>query len=172
MLEELAEATGEAVLVAVREGHVVRFWGQTRQHGEVQVRDWSGSTSPLHLGPSGLVFLAYAEPADLDAYLAEPLESYTEHSMTDAAALRRRVAQTREQGWAWVFGEFSAELNSTAAPIHGPDGSVVACINVHGPTYRFPGEADPEAIARLVVEAAAKVSASLGAPSGAAGSGA
>jgi IclR family acetate operon transcriptional repressor len=162
VLAELAAATGEAVLVAVREGAVVRFWGQTRQHGEVQVRDWSGSTSPLHVGPSGLVFLAFADPADVEGYLSGPLEAFTERSLTDPDALRHRLAVIRAQGWAWVFGEFSSELNSTAAPIRAADGSVVACINVHGPTYRFPGEADPAALAALVVAAADRVTRALG----------
>lgn len=162
LLAELANSTGEVALIAVPERDNVRFMAQTTQHGEVQVRDWSGTTSAMHVSPSGLVWLAFATAADVDDYLGRPLEAYTPRSVVDPARIRARLAAIREVGYAWVHGEFSEEINSTAAPVRDVGGRVVACVNLHGPSFRFPGEADTEVIARRLVETAERISVALG----------
>ena len=63
------------------------------------------------------------------------------------AALRARLAAVAAQPAAWVFGEYDDDINSVAAPVRDATGAVVAAVHVHGPAYRFPGTADPEAIA-------------------------
>ena len=61
-----------------------------------------------------------------------------------------------------MFGEFSLELNSVAAPVMR-EGVAIAAVHVHGPTFRFPGEASTDAIAARVREAAARLGTSSGA---------
>lgn len=163
VLAELTRLTGEASGLSVREGDNVRFIAQTRPESEVQVRDWTGTTAPLHVGPSGLVMLAFAAPADVAAYLASPLESYTENTVTDPERIRDRLATIRRVRSEWVFQEFSTELNSVASPVFDARGNVVAAVHVHGPTFRFPGD-DREAVTRRVVDAAARLTESLAGP--------
>lgn len=155
VLAELTAATGEASGLSVREGAQVRFILQTRPESEVQVRDWTGTAAPLHVGPSGLVLLAHA-PLDVEQYLSGELVSYTPHTMVEPAAIRARLGRIREVGSEWVFGEFSLELNSVAAPVLR-SGVAIAAVHVHGPTFRFPGGASPDAIASRVREAAARL---------------
>ena len=45
------------------------------------------------------------------------------------------------------MGEFAIEANSVAAPVFGADGTVIAAIHTHGPSYRFPGERSPIVLA-------------------------
>jgi IclR family transcriptional regulator, acetate operon repressor len=156
VLDELTRATGEAAGLSVREGLTVRFILQTRPTSEVQVRDWTGTTAPLHVGPSGLMMLAHADAANVERYLAEPLVGYTDRTVTDLAAIRARLASAKVVGSEWVYGEFSTELNSVAAPVFH-QGLAVAAVHVHGPTFRFPGDASPEAIASLVRDAAGRL---------------
>ena len=63
------------------------------------------------------------------------------------AALRARLAAVAAQPAAWVFGEYDDDIDSVAAPVRDATGAVVAAVHVHGPAYRFPGTADPDAIA-------------------------
>ena len=98
--------------------------------------------------------------AELARYLSRPLERNTPQSVVDPEAIRRRLMGIREARCAWVHEEFAEGLSSVAAPIHGPRGVVVGAITVHGPAYRFPGDADPAWIASLVLGTAARFSAS------------
>jgi DNA-binding IclR family transcriptional regulator len=153
VLSELTRSTGEAAGLSVREGRIIRFIAQTRPESEVQVRDWTGTTAPLHVGPSGLVLLAHSPTEEINDYLADPLIAFTERTITDTAAIRTRLTKAKAVGSEWVFGEFSTELNSVAAPVFD-GGAAVAAVHVHGPAFRFPGEVSPDVIAAVVRDAA------------------
>jgi DNA-binding IclR family transcriptional regulator len=60
-----------------------------------------------------------------------------------------------------VYGEFADDINSVAAPVFDGDGAIVAALHVHGPSYRFPGDRDPDRIADVVAAAAQQMSARL-----------
>jgi hypothetical protein len=121
-LAELATAVGEVAGLSVPDGRVVHYVDQVGTAHEVQVRDWTGSRVPMHAVPSGQVMLAGLTPVALDRFLATPLESFTPATLTDATALRERLAQVTVDGYAWVRDEFSEGLASVAAPIRAPDG--------------------------------------------------
>jgi DNA-binding IclR family transcriptional regulator len=159
-LVELATGVGEVAGLSVPDGRVVHYVDQVGTAHEVQVRDWTGSRVPMHAVPSGQVMLAGLAPAALDRFLATPLESFTPATLTDAAALRERLAQVTADGYAWVRDEFSEGLASVAAPILGPS-DVLAAVHVHGPSYRFPAPGTRERVTERVVRAAARISADL-----------
>ena len=140
---------------------MVRYLAQTTPPDEVQVRDWTGVEIPAHVTPSGLVLLAHAPAEEVDDILAQPLASYTGATVTDPDAIRARLAFILDSGSIWLRGEFAAEANSVAAPVFGRDGSVAAAIHAHGPSYRFPGERPPAAIAEHVRAVAARLSLRL-----------
>ena len=81
--------------------------------------------------------------------------------MTDPAAIRRRLDDVRRRGWIWFHREFDDSLCSVAAPVCRPDGTAVAALHVHGPAYRFPGEADQDGIGRTVRAAADRLAEQL-----------
>jgi len=159
-LEALAAALGEAAGLSVRDGRDVRYIDQVSVDHEVQVRDWTGARAPLHTVSSGLVLLAAASGPDVDALLARPLEALTERTLTDAAALRARLARIRTDGYAWVRDEFAEGLSSVAAPV-AVAGSVVAAVHVHGPSYRFPAPDSENHLGRLVTASAEAVARSV-----------
>ena len=67
----------------------------------------------------------------------------------------------RDAGHAWGREEFSDGITSLAAPVKDREGSVIAAIDVFGPSYRFPGEGDQTALVAQVTSAAAMVSRAL-----------
>jgi IclR family transcriptional regulator, KDG regulon repressor len=164
VLDELTRAVGEAAGIAVLDGRDVRCVLEVKPESEIQVRDWTGTLAPLHTVPAGLLFLSRFSTAALDAYLSGDLVASTDRSMTDPAAVRRRLADIARTGSVWVYGEFSADLNSVAAPIIGPDGQMLAALHVHGPSFRYPAKGRADAIAALVRDMAARLSAQCSQP--------
>jgi DNA-binding IclR family transcriptional regulator len=161
-LEELASALGEAAGLSIPDGTAVHYIDQVDTAHQVQIRDWTGSRVPMHAVSSGLVLLAGLPSSTLDAFLRRPLERFTDRTVTEPAAIRRRLAGVRRDGYAWVHEEFAEGLNSVAAPIEDRTGIVVAAVHVHGPSYRFPGPADEGELAARVVDAASRISAGIG----------
>jgi DNA-binding IclR family transcriptional regulator len=161
-LAELVAGLGETAGLSVLEGGEVHYLDQVASDGLVQIRDWTGERIPAHVVSSGLVLLAYADPGDVDRVLSGRLARFTARSVTDPRALRTRLAKIATAGTAWVYEEYSEELNSVAAPVRDASNRVVAAIHVHGPAYRFPGTVHADAIAATVAAAADRVSARLG----------
>ena len=153
-LVELARRTGEAAGLSVPDGRMVHYVDQADSDNQVQVRDWTGERIVMHAVSSGLVFLAWAEPSFVDAYLRGPLQAFTSRTITDPATLRRRLAEIHEVGYAWIYEEFADGANSVAAPIRNQRGDVIAAIHSHGPAHRFPGTRSADEVGALVVASA------------------
>ena len=157
VLIDLASDLGEAAGLSVRDGWTVHYVDQVDSPNPVQVRDWTGTRIPLHAVSSGQVFLAQLPAPMLARYLAEPLEQFTPHTLTGAAALLERLRDVRREGHAWVRDEFANGITSVAAPVADARGELVAAVHVHGPTYRFPPRGQEESIAGAVRAAAARI---------------
>ncbi len=158
LLIDLVNEIDEAAGIGVLDGESVYYLDQVDADHQVQVRDWAGETVAAHVVSSGLVLLAYASPEVREGYLSEPLEAWTEHTMTDPVLLRQRFDDVRRAGFAWVYEEMSEGLNSVAAPVFNPAGIVIASVSAHGPSYRFPAPGASAAVAACVVDAAGRVS--------------
>ena len=53
-----------------------------------------------------------------------------QRTVTSVEELDRQLARTRRRGWAEASQESSENLTCLAAPIHGPDGRVVAAMTI------------------------------------------
>ena len=157
-LVELVDLIGEAAGLGMLDGSQVYYLDQVDGDHEVQVRDWTGESVDAHVVSSGLILMAHA-PADVRAaWLGGGLVPHTANSVTDPAVLGRRLDEVRRAGFAWVYEEMSEGLNSVAAPIVNPAGSVIAAVHAHGPSYRFPEPGAAASIAARVVDTARRVS--------------
>jgi DNA-binding IclR family transcriptional regulator len=153
-LTELAAAIGEAAGLSIPEGGTMHYVEQVDSDHPVGVRDWTGARIAMHAVSSGLAVLALWPRARIDAYLATPLERFTERTMTDPDQLRARLQRIQLDGHAWTNGEYAEGIASVAAAIADADGEVVAAVHVHGPSYRFP-RSDRESALGVQLEAAA-----------------
>jgi len=85
---------------------------------------------PLHASSSGLVLLAHA-PAELqERILAAPLVALTRATLTDSAALRRKLAEIRRLGHAVAPGFIEDVATGLAVPVRDAAGTVVAALSV------------------------------------------
>lgn len=85
---------------------------------------------PLHASSSGLILLAYADHALQERILAGPLTAVSRETITDSAALRRKLAEVRAIGHASAPGYIEAVSTGVAVPVHDETGAVAAALSV------------------------------------------
>ena len=161
-LTELMELTGEAVGLNRFDGNTVWTLLQIDDpDSSVVVRDWTDEPTPAHAVPAGLCALAFSSKAIQHAFLNRELESLTPRTMTSPTALQTRFQQIRDDGFAWVYQEFTDDINSVAAPIAEHTGRVTLAVHIHGPAFRFPGELDPTELGERVAATAHRIESQL-----------
>ena len=166
VMEELSRAMDETSTLSLRVGHTRVYIDQVTPARDIKMVVQLGKEFPLHAGSSSKAFLAFLDPADIDAYVdAGSLEVLTDNTITDAAALRAELAEIAARGYAVSMGERLTGAGSVAAPVFGHDGRVAAVVSVCGPLERFRSEIDEAA--RLLVPATQRLSAALGYEAGA-----
>lgn len=84
---------------------------------------------PLHASSSGLVLLAFADPALREKVLKGPLRQVGPATVTDEVALRRLLAEIRRSGAVSAPGSIEAVSTGVAVPIRDR-GAVIAALSV------------------------------------------
>lgn len=136
LVKALAEEVGETV-------HLSEFSGN--RLSTVHVEDSAlahrvivrvGTLLPYHATASGLAFLAFCTDAEIDAALAQPLERYSGHTVTDPAAVRKLLSETAERGFSISRQGLEDGVISTAAPVLSPGGKPVGTVAIAAPISR------------------------------------
>lgn len=159
--DALAEELGETVNVAILRGGAAVNVYQAQGTRTVALHNWVGNRTVLHATSSGKMLMAHLADEERDAVLEGRRERFTDATVTDADALHRQLDEAREKGWAAAVEEFEEGLNAVAAPIRGPEGSVIAAVSVAGPAYRLAPETLAGA-AEALIGAAEEISRRLG----------
>ncbi|GAA2643758.1 IclR family transcriptional regulator [Streptomyces vastus] len=160
--EDLAEALGETVNIAVLQEHYAVNLYQVRGPGAVTAQNWVGQLTPLHATSSGKILLAYLPAKERAAILAvSGLKKVTQHTITGKTKLEKNLADIRESGYAWALEELELGLHAMAAPIRNRDGEVVAALSASGPAYRLTKERLHE-LAPLLMKGADEISHRMG----------
>lgn len=129
-LEDLYESTHENVHLAVRDGLEVLYIERISGRSAVGVLSHVGARWPLHATGVGLVLLAHGAAALQEEVCGRELASFTPHTVTDPARLRRMLAEVRRTGCAVSDRQITDDALSVAAPVRGPRGDVVAAVSV------------------------------------------
>jgi IclR family transcriptional regulator, pca regulon regulatory protein len=131
-LQQLAERSGETVNLAVLSGDRVLYLVRLRNSDLVTANIQVGSTLPAVHTSIGKLLLSYLDEADLAARITDASFSATSgpNAKLSLAELRGELAAVRDQGWAMQDEELAYGLRSVAAPIIGPDGRVLAGVNL------------------------------------------
>jgi DNA-binding IclR family transcriptional regulator len=152
----LAERSGETVNLAVATPTGVEHVAQLDSRHFIGGTNWMGRIVPFHCTANGKVLLAFGAANTGGT----PLEPLTRRTIVDAARLERELAAVRKRGYATTVEELEPGLAAVAAPVWEPGGSVAAAVSVSGPTIRLTSTRLDE-LARLVIDAAAAISARL-----------
>jgi DNA-binding IclR family transcriptional regulator len=159
--EQLAGAAGETATLDVLVGDVIVPIEQATASTSVVSVNWLGRRTPIHCTASGKAILAFSPEAVRQRLLALRLEQVTSHTITDPAELEAQLNAARASGVARTHEELELGLDAIAAPVFGPDGDVVAALDVSGPSHRLRAGNRPD-LDRLTVEGAADLSRRLG----------
>ncbi len=162
LLERLRRATGETVTLYVLDGDervcVERLEGPQNIRAVVRL----GQRMPCYAGAGGKIFLAFLPAAVRHAMLARlAMTRFTSRTLANRARLERECTTIRQQGYASSVGERFAGASAIAAPVLGPDGAIIAAVNVSGPSDRFTGGRQALCI-RRVTQAARDISRMMG----------
>jgi len=131
-LQRLGESTGETVNLAVLTGDRVLYLVRLRNSDLVTANIQVGSTLPAVTTSIGKLLLAHLDPDDLQARITDASFAgmHGPNAKVSLAELTEELAQIREQGWSMQDEELAHGLRSLSGPITGPDGRVIAGINL------------------------------------------
>ncbi|NGO75091.1 IclR family transcriptional regulator [Streptomyces sp. YC504] len=160
-LEDLYEATHQNVQLAVLDGLEVIYLERLSGRNAVHVFTRVGGRFPAHATGVGLVLLAHADRATQERAYAGPLQRFTEKTICSGERLRQVLAEVRRTGVAVSDGQVELVALSVAAPVHGPDDTVVAAVSIVVPAEG----AEPRALIPAVRAGVRGISRALGAPS-------
>lgn len=145
-LERLGRATGETANVAIPTPGGVARLAQVDSTHPLGAGNWVGSRIPIHASSLGKVFMAFGA--------AQPpfgrLTRLGPGTITTMSGLLAELDQVRRAGHATTWEELEAGLCSTAAPVRGARGAVIAAISVSAPTVRTSRERLAELSAQVV----------------------
>lgn len=161
--DALAEDLNETINVAVHEGRAVVTIDQVIGSSQVTTVNWVGQHNAMHATSAGKVFLAYMPRAEMQTYLDEGFERFTDLTIVDPAQMEAELQTIRSAGYSRTIDEQEVGLAAVGAPIRAMDGKVIAALAVSGPTFRINDETIPD-IAERLLAAAAEISERNGFP--------
>jgi DNA-binding IclR family transcriptional regulator len=129
-MEDLHSAIPHHVQLGVLDGTDVIFLERLSARDAVVNVTEVGGRLPVHASSAGLVLLAHAGVEVLDQVLSRPLTRYTPATITSPQRLRSTLAGIRQAGFAHTPGHLREAAAGVAAPVRGPQDSVIAALGV------------------------------------------
>ncbi len=125
----LRDALGHTVNLSLVYGDSVSIVETLQGHAIIGVSVRTHAAMPLHSTAAGKLLLA-ERLAQTGALPGEPLEKFTDNTITDPTALRSELMRVQEQGWAAAPEETVLGINALSAPIRDHRGELVAMISL------------------------------------------
>jgi DNA-binding IclR family transcriptional regulator len=156
-MQDLYETTHRGVHLAVREKDEVVFVERFVSPETAGERPRVGGRYAMHATAVGLVLLAHAPVELQEEVIGGPLATFTEWTTASPKELRQVLAEVRRTGYAVSDRQINPEYVSVAAPIYGPDDTVVAALSLivphtepHGPGIGHLVQATARGISRAL----------------------
>jgi IclR family pca regulon transcriptional regulator len=160
-LERLSAEVHESSSMSVLDGPDVVYVARVPTSRIMTVAISVGTRFPAYATSMGQVLLAGLDEAALTEHLASVTwRPFTDHTITDAARLRERLADIRRLGHALVDQELAYGLRSLAAPVRRA-GQVVAAVNVSTQVSRVSPEETRRALLPSLLAAVAAIETDL-----------
>jgi len=156
-MEDLHVATGQHVLLAVRDGTEAVLVERLSTRGAGKVLYRVGGRMPLHATGVGLCLLANAPSEVQEQVLAGDLTLVPENRRLSESELRAKLAATRRAGVAVASRPTPSPMTSVAAPILGHGNEVIAALSVVTPS----ADVDPVALTPAVTAVCRSISRAM-----------
>lgn len=125
VLPRLRDRTGESVQLYRRDGLSRICIAAAEPVSGLRDTVPLGSRLPMTAGSGAQVLAAWADPATLEAVLAQ------------ASFSARSLAEVRRRGWAQSVAERESGVASVSVPVRDRAGQVIAAVSVSGPVERI-----------------------------------
>jgi DNA-binding IclR family transcriptional regulator len=159
--QELACRLGLGANIAIRDGGTLFYLCNFEGRLAPKSYALAGQRNPLHATGIGKCLLLDLPPAERRDLLGD-LTRYTQHTLTDTAALDADLDLVLERGYATEIEELSLGRACIAAPIRDAQGRIVAALSVSGPLSAIDLAHRETELAGLVIEAADSIATGLG----------
>jgi IclR family acetate operon transcriptional repressor len=137
-IRALGRATNETVHLAVLDGlRCMVLVDRVDCSQPVRTSRPLGSASALHAGSTGLAALAHLPKTEIDEVIAQGLERFTPHTITDPAMLRTELAVIRERGYSINQAGNRLGVCAIGAAIFDSVGYPVGALCITMPDSRF-----------------------------------
>lgn len=160
-VEALAEATGESAFFSARRGNETVCL--LRHDGSFPIRSfvlYEGKRFPLGVASAGLAILSFLPGASVDDYLANA-RLHEDHGPTHSVeAVRARIAQTRDRGYAVNPGLIVEGSWGMGAAVFDRSGAPSWALSLTGIEPRFSAARQPE-LGRLLMKHAHRLTQAL-----------
>lgn len=161
LIQELADETGGAVAIGMRDGLDMVYVANCRSMSPVTLRLNIGSRIPIGRTAMGMAWLAAAE-ADKRAKL---LEAITADDPAHAALIKTTAAQAVEdlktRGFISVFGAWYSYINAVGVVLTPTDGSPTVALTCGGIVDILPQDRCIEKIGPMLLEVKTKLETRL-----------
>ena len=148
-LERLAQRTGEAVHLVIRDGQDIVYIYKT-ENGPMRMSSRVGLRSPLYCTGVGKAILATLPPEDVAQIWAHSHpQKLTVRTVEDLPHLQEQLEQVRTNGYAIDDEENELGVRCVAVAIPGPDGRAESAFSISGLTPYM----TPERIRRIAAMA-------------------
>jgi IclR family pca regulon transcriptional regulator len=163
VMERLKKTLGASVHMGILEQGEVVYVASARVSVVPAVDIHVGSRVPAYATSLGRALLTGCTDAQVNAAIGQgPLPASTPKSITDPAAFRQMLNQSRAQGYVFTDEEFHPGVRSVAAPVRDRKGDVVAAINATSIVQKFSDTLLADNVVPAVLQAAADISEGLG----------
>lgn len=155
VLNRIRDACSETVYIYILHNNRRLCVDCLQGKSAVRVMAYVGDESPLYVGASGKVILAYFSEQDLDRYFKETeLVPLTPNSIVSRELLEQDLKLIRQRGYAVSMGEKVAGVISVSAPLKDERGNVKASLSIAAPIDR---QSEVDKYIKLVTQGAAEI---------------
>ena len=162
-LRTLSERTGETAHLGILQVPDIVYIDIVESPQRVRAFVERGERLPAHCVAAGLAILAYSEPVQLDALLAQPLERFTSRTLVDRDGLLLELRKVEKQGYSATLGQWKEEVVGISAPIFSFEHRPLGAIGISLPSTRANKKRVAE-LGEVVKSTAAGISHGRGTP--------
>lgn len=154
-LQRVTAGTMEISYVSVLDGDDIVFVARNGPNRAMNTGFVLGARVPSHVTAAGMLLIALREEPPLDEWLRRvELRTFTSHTITDKARLRRELMRMREQDWAISEQQLEMNHRGIAVPLRDARGAPVGALSVTLPMGHESAEHAIGRVLRLLVETA------------------
>ncbi|MCL6479342.1 MAG: IclR family transcriptional regulator [Peptococcaceae bacterium] len=163
LIEDFIKEENKTVMLSVLSDLNVTIIGKFEAAQEIfRVITSVGDRAPIHCSANGLAITAFLDPERRAHVINNNVYTkYTPKTITDPESMERKLAETRERGYALEFEERHPGICAVAAPVFDSYDNVVAAVSVPRMVATI-SEAELAELGRKLVGLAERISRRIG----------